>query len=155
MPDQFLHGIETVQIDDGIRPIRTARSSVIGIVGTAPDADEAAFPYDKPILITGPRMAATLGAAGTLLDAYNAAYAAGAAARAAARATNAARAAAYAAAYVAYAAYAAGAAADAADATRAADAAIYAAYASPEHQTERQQQLDDFVAVWKEMRKAA
>jgi hypothetical protein len=87
--------------------------------------------------------------------AYNAAYAAGAAARAAARATNAARAAAYAAAYVAYAAYAAGAAADAADATRAADAAIYAAYASPEHQTERQQQLDDFVAVWKEMRKAA
>ncbi len=77
MPDQFLHGIETVQIDDGIRPIRTARSSVIGIVGTAPDADEAAFPYDKPILITGPRMAATLGAAGTLLDAYNAAYAQG------------------------------------------------------------------------------
>lgn len=77
MPDQFLHGIETVQIDDGIRPIRTARSSVIGIVGTAPDADEGAFPYDRPILITGPRMAATLGAAGTLLDAYNAAYAQG------------------------------------------------------------------------------
>ena len=77
MPDQFLHGIETVQIDDGIRPIRTARSSVIGIVGTAPEADDVAFPYDKPILITGPRMAATLGAAGTLLDAYNAAYAQG------------------------------------------------------------------------------
>ena len=76
MPDQFLHGIETVQIDDGIRPIRTARSSVIGIVGTAPEADEVSFPYDRPILITGPRMAAGLGA-GTLLDAYNAAYAQG------------------------------------------------------------------------------
>jgi uncharacterized protein len=77
MPDQFLHGVETVQIDDGIRPISTARSSVIGVVGTAPNADVAAFPPDTPVLVTGPRMAATLGAAGTLLDAYNAAYAQG------------------------------------------------------------------------------
>ena len=36
MPDQFLHGIETVQIDDGIRPIQTVKSSIIGFVGTAP-----------------------------------------------------------------------------------------------------------------------
>lgn len=38
MSDQFLHGIEVVQIDDGIRPIQTIRSSIIGFVGTAPAA---------------------------------------------------------------------------------------------------------------------
>lgn len=38
MPDIFLHGAEVVQIDDGIRPIQTIKSSVIGIVGTAPNA---------------------------------------------------------------------------------------------------------------------
>ncbi len=38
MPDQFLHGIEVVQIDDGIRPIATVKSSIIGFVGTAPNA---------------------------------------------------------------------------------------------------------------------
>ncbi len=73
----FLHGIETVEIDDGIRPIQTVKSSVIGFVGTAPDAPAADFPLNTPVLVTGPRMAATLGAAGTLLDAYNAAYAQG------------------------------------------------------------------------------
>lgn len=36
MSDQFLHGIEIVEIDDGIRPIQTVRSSIIGLVGTAP-----------------------------------------------------------------------------------------------------------------------
>ncbi len=73
----FLHGIETVEIDDGIRPIATVKSSVIGFVGTAPDADAAIFPVETPVLIAGPRMAAMLGADGTLLDAYNAAYAQG------------------------------------------------------------------------------
>ena len=77
MPENFLHGIETVQIDDGIRPIRTAKSSVIGIVGTAPAADAATFPLNTPVLLTGPRAALALGASGTLLDAYNAAYAQG------------------------------------------------------------------------------
>ncbi len=41
MPEQFLHGIEIVEIDDGIRPIQTVRSSVIGLVGTAPSAPAA------------------------------------------------------------------------------------------------------------------
>jgi len=77
MPEQFLHGIEVVQIDDGIRPISTVKSSIIGIVGTAPDADGATFPLDTPVLVTGPRMAASLGATGTLKDAYGAVYAQG------------------------------------------------------------------------------
>lgn len=51
----FLHGVEIVEITDGPRPIRTVRSSVIGIVGTAPDADAAAFPLNKPVLIAGSR----------------------------------------------------------------------------------------------------
>lgn len=41
MSDQFLHGIEIVEIDDGIRPIQTVRSSIIGLVGTAPNAAAA------------------------------------------------------------------------------------------------------------------
>jgi uncharacterized protein len=36
MSEKFLHGVEVIQIDDGPRPIRTVRSSVIGLIGTAP-----------------------------------------------------------------------------------------------------------------------
>jgi len=39
MADKFLHGAEVLEIDTGPRPIQTVRSSVIGIVGTAPDAE--------------------------------------------------------------------------------------------------------------------
>lgn len=77
MPEAFLHGIETVEIDDGIRPISTVKSSIIGIVGTAPDADAETFPENIPVLVTGPRMAADLGVSGTLKDAYGAVYAQG------------------------------------------------------------------------------
>lgn len=52
---QFLHGAEIVEIDDGPRPIRVVRSSVIGIVGTAPNADPLAFPLNTPVLIAGSR----------------------------------------------------------------------------------------------------
>lgn len=55
MTTNYLHGIDAIEIDDGLRPIRTVRSSVIGIVGTAPDADDAAFPLDTPVLIAGRR----------------------------------------------------------------------------------------------------
>ncbi|KZZ72386.1 phage tail protein, partial [Oleiphilus sp. HI0132] len=67
MPEQFLHGVEVVEIDSGPRPIKTVRSSVIGLIGTAPDADEDRFPYHTPILIAGKRSeAAGLGRTGTL-----------------------------------------------------------------------------------------
>ena len=77
MPDYFLHGCEVSQVDDGLRPIRTVKSSIIGFVGTAPDADADTFPADTPVLVTGPRMAALLGDAGTLKDAFTAAYSQG------------------------------------------------------------------------------
>ncbi|WP_461210387.1 phage tail sheath subtilisin-like domain-containing protein [Desulfocurvus sp. DL9XJH121] len=72
MPEQYLHGIEVLEIDDGTRPIQTVKSSVIGLIGTAPDADADAFPPDQPVLITGsPRQATALGAAGTLKQALD------------------------------------------------------------------------------------
>lgn len=77
MPDPFLHGIETKEIDDGIRSIRTVTSSIIGLVGTAPEADAVKFPLNTPVLVTGPRMAAEMGADGTLTDAYLAVYSQG------------------------------------------------------------------------------
>lgn len=67
MPEQFLHGVEVVEIDTGTRPITTVRSAVIGLIGTAPDADAAKFPLNTPVLIAGKRAdAAGLGASGTL-----------------------------------------------------------------------------------------
>lgn len=55
MAEQFLHGVEVLEIDAGTRPIQTVRSAVIGIVGTAPRADEAAFPLNTPVMVTGSR----------------------------------------------------------------------------------------------------
>lgn len=79
MPEQFLHGIEVVEVDDGIRPIQTAKSSVIGLVGTAPDADAATFPLNTPVLLAGAqRLAAKLDTTGdgegTLKDACDAIF---------------------------------------------------------------------------------
>ena len=41
MADYFLHGIELVEVQDGVRTVRTVKSSVIGLVGTAPQAAAA------------------------------------------------------------------------------------------------------------------
>lgn len=59
MATDFLHGVDVIEIDSGPRPIKVARSSVIGIVGTAPDADADKFPLDTPVLIAGSRQAAS------------------------------------------------------------------------------------------------
>ncbi|WP_375616735.1 phage tail sheath subtilisin-like domain-containing protein [Bartonella sp. AP58NXGY] len=53
MATGFLHGVEVVEVDDGTRPFRAVQSAVIGIVGTAPDADEQAFPLNTPVLVAG------------------------------------------------------------------------------------------------------
>lgn len=60
MADTFLHGAEVIEIDSGPRPVRTVRSGVIGIVGTAPDADADAFPLNTPVLVAGRRTEAAL-----------------------------------------------------------------------------------------------
>lgn len=62
----FLHGVEVLEIDSGSRVIQTVKSSVIGIVGTAPNADPDAFPINTPTLIAGSqREAAKLDMFGT------------------------------------------------------------------------------------------
>ncbi len=58
MADSFLHGVEVVDIDDGSRPISTVATSIIGICGTAPDADPATFPLNTPVLIAGSKATA-------------------------------------------------------------------------------------------------
>ena len=69
MTENYLHGIELVETTDGTRPIRTAKSSVIGLIGTAPDATDdakAAFPLNTPVLIASPNAADGIGETGTL-----------------------------------------------------------------------------------------
>ena len=46
----FLHGVEVVEIHSGLRPIRTVKSAVIGLVGSAPKG-----PLNTPTLISGDR----------------------------------------------------------------------------------------------------
>lgn len=66
MAETFLHGVEVLEIDAGPRPIRTVRSSVIGLIGTAPNADATAFPLNTPVMIAGSRIeAAKLDTVGT------------------------------------------------------------------------------------------
>ncbi|MCU7933737.1 MAG: phage tail sheath subtilisin-like domain-containing protein [Candidatus Thiodiazotropha sp. (ex Dulcina madagascariensis)] len=58
MPLAFLHGVEIQEVQTGDRPISTVKSSIIGIVGTAPDADPLQFPLNTPVLIAGSRLEA-------------------------------------------------------------------------------------------------
>jgi phage tail sheath protein FI len=74
MTTTFLHGVEVLQIDTGARPIQTVRSSVIGIVGTAPDADAQAFPLNTPVLVTRRSEMVGLGEDGTLQPALDLIY---------------------------------------------------------------------------------
>lgn len=75
MTTNFLHGVEVVELTSGVRPIQTVRSAVIGLIGTAPTADAAAFPLDTPVLISGSRaLAAKLGTSGTLPAAMDGIY---------------------------------------------------------------------------------
>lgn len=67
----FLHGVEVVEVDAGPRPVRSVRSAVIGVVGTAEQG-----PLNAPTLIAGDRALAraTFGAAGTLPAALDAIF---------------------------------------------------------------------------------
>jgi len=47
MAANFLHGVETIEIDTGPRPVRLVKSSVVGLVGTS-----SIGPVNKNILVT-------------------------------------------------------------------------------------------------------
>ncbi|TQF69542.1 phage tail sheath subtilisin-like domain-containing protein [Pseudoalteromonas luteoviolacea] len=53
MSEIYLHGVRVIELNDGPRPIQSVNTSVIGIVGTAPDADSTIFPINTPVLIAG------------------------------------------------------------------------------------------------------
>lgn len=63
MPTDYHHGVRVIEINEGGRPIRTVATAIIGLVATGSDADAAAFPLDKPVLLTNVR--AAIGKAGT------------------------------------------------------------------------------------------
>jgi phage tail sheath protein FI len=63
MPDDRHHGVRVIEINEGIRPIRVISTAVIGLVATAPDADDITFPLNKPALVT--RVTQAIGKAGT------------------------------------------------------------------------------------------
>ncbi|MBB4199044.1 hypothetical protein CCR94_16245 [Rhodoblastus sphagnicola] len=75
MTTQFLHGTETIELNDGIRPVKTAASAPIGLIGTADAADPDVFPLNTPVLLAAtPRLAAKLGTSGTLLNSVSQIY---------------------------------------------------------------------------------
>ncbi|MDF1583900.1 MAG: phage tail sheath protein [Methyloprofundus sp.] len=55
MPVDYHHGVRVIEKTEGTRPIRTVPTGVIGVVGTAPDADPLLFPLNEPVLIVGSR----------------------------------------------------------------------------------------------------
>nr|CAH7736236.1 unnamed protein product [Callosobruchus chinensis] len=72
MAEEFLHGVNVIEVTSGAKTVRTAKSSVIGVIGTAPEADEQKFPLNKPVLIAGSlKEAAKLGKTGTLPQAVS------------------------------------------------------------------------------------
>lgn len=56
MPANFLHGVETIEIDKGPRPIRTVKTAVVGLIGTAPSG-----PVNTPTIVTSVKDAAAFG----------------------------------------------------------------------------------------------
>ena len=55
MSSDYHHGVRVIEKDEGTRPIRTVQTGIIGVVGTAPDADNSVFPLNEPVLIIGSR----------------------------------------------------------------------------------------------------
>jgi phage tail sheath protein FI len=68
-----MHGITITEVTEGTRSLATIATAVIGLVATAPAADAAAFPLDRPALVTDIEAAiGVAGAAGTLRNALRA-----------------------------------------------------------------------------------
>lgn len=70
MADIYLHGVETIESTGGVRPVETIDTGVIGLIGTASDADAGLWPLNTVVPVYGSRGAVQgLGVAGTLKDA--------------------------------------------------------------------------------------
>jgi phage tail sheath protein FI len=72
---QYLHGVETIELDSPAGPVETVKSNVIGLVGTAPNADPSIFPLNTPVAVFADALrAGQLKSDGTLLDSVDAIY---------------------------------------------------------------------------------
>lgn len=70
MADIYLHGIETIENNNGPRPVETIDTGIIGLIGTAPDANDTLWPVNTVVPIYGSNGPVQgLGATGTLKDA--------------------------------------------------------------------------------------
>ncbi len=63
MAANFLHGVETIELTAGARPVRAVKTAVIGLVGTAPvhQLDPADARVNQPFLVLSDRDAAACG----------------------------------------------------------------------------------------------
>ncbi|MDD2870127.1 phage tail sheath subtilisin-like domain-containing protein [Neomegalonema sp.] len=83
MAANFLHGVETIEIDRGPRPVSAVKTAVVGLVGTAPifEVDGTLASVNRPVLIQSDRDAArhfgTRRAGFTIPQALNAIFAQG------------------------------------------------------------------------------
>ena len=68
----FHHGTRLAESNETPVLVQVAQTAVVGLLGTAPDADVAKFPLNTPVLLKGtPTDAAGLGNTGTLKDAVD------------------------------------------------------------------------------------
>jgi len=77
MAANYLHGVETIEVERGPRPVRTVKSAVIGLIGTAPVGS-----INTPVLTLSEKDAAAFGSSSlphfTIPQALDAIYAHGA-----------------------------------------------------------------------------
>jgi len=64
MATDYHHGVRVIELNNGIRRIRTIATAVVGLVATASDADATFFPLNTPVLLTD--VLSAIGKAGTL-----------------------------------------------------------------------------------------
>jgi len=73
MPSDYFHGIQVVELNDGVRSLRTVETGIIGVVVTANDADPETFPLNKTVMCIGTHRyidkAGTQGTLAMVLDA--------------------------------------------------------------------------------------
>lgn len=58
----FHHGVRVIEVNTGVRAIRTVATAVVGLIATGDAADAAAFPLNKAVLVTD--IAGAIGKAG-------------------------------------------------------------------------------------------